>query len=309
MTPSDERLQEGIAAFKRGQKQEAGRFIKQAIELNPKNERAWLWLSAVVESAEQRRACLNRVLAINPQNGMAIKGLAKLAAESKDVLRPSASPIQPARQEISSAIRPSPQLFPPQTFSAKQEDAEPDSITALREQTESATKQNWLKRPLFFGLLLILTTFVVVAASLNLTDVSLASFNNPASSAELNLTPEETSAVVDVVYENIAAANSENIDRYMATIHSQSSFYETTRQELETLYQDYDLTAVINGVQIIRYTTAEARVHFVLETRKRSGPDFRDNRITGYFILRPENGQWRLYDQVVDKIVYYEYTD
>jgi hypothetical protein len=69
------------------------------------------------------------------------------------------------------------------------------------------------------------------------------------------------------------------------------------------------LTVTISGVEIVHYTTAEARVSFVLETRKRSGPEFRDNRITGTFILRPENGRWKLYDQIVNEIIYFQYTE
>jgi hypothetical protein len=117
-------------------------------------------------------------------------------------------------------------------------------------------------------------------------------------------TAEEKKAVLDAVFENIAAGNVENIDRYMASIHSQSEDYQLTRDLLEDLYRDYDLTATLRSVELISYTPEEAQVSFVLETRKREGPDFRNNVINGTFILRPENGQWKLYDQNVRHIDY-----
>jgi hypothetical protein len=48
------------------------------LEANPQHEDAWLWMSAVVDTDEQRIDCLTRVLAINPDNAPARKGLAHL---------------------------------------------------------------------------------------------------------------------------------------------------------------------------------------------------------------------------------------
>jgi tetratricopeptide (TPR) repeat protein len=70
-----ELLQRGIAAAKAGQKQAARQALLQAIELDEQNEQAWLWLSGVVESFEDRRVCLENVLTINPNNGHAQAGL------------------------------------------------------------------------------------------------------------------------------------------------------------------------------------------------------------------------------------------
>ena len=46
-----------------------------AIELDDHDEQAWLWLSSVVESPADKRVCLENVLAINPDNRAAQKGL------------------------------------------------------------------------------------------------------------------------------------------------------------------------------------------------------------------------------------------
>jgi tetratricopeptide (TPR) repeat protein len=70
-----ELLRQGIAAAKTGQKEQARRILLQVVELDERNEQAWLWLSGVVESSEDRRVCLENVLAINPGNAHAKSGL------------------------------------------------------------------------------------------------------------------------------------------------------------------------------------------------------------------------------------------
>jgi tetratricopeptide (TPR) repeat protein len=68
-------LQQGIAAAKAGRMQEARQVLFKVIELDERNEQAWLWLSSVVESLEDKRVCLENALAINPQNSHALSGL------------------------------------------------------------------------------------------------------------------------------------------------------------------------------------------------------------------------------------------
>ena len=68
-------LQQGIAAVKAGRKQDAHTFLMRVVELDDHNELAWLWLSGIIESFEDRRICLENVLEINPDNATAQAGL------------------------------------------------------------------------------------------------------------------------------------------------------------------------------------------------------------------------------------------
>lgn len=68
-------VREGIAAFKAGRRQEALKLLSKATELDERNEEAWLWLSAVVDTLENQQICLENVLAINPNNTRALQGL------------------------------------------------------------------------------------------------------------------------------------------------------------------------------------------------------------------------------------------
>jgi tetratricopeptide (TPR) repeat protein len=73
-----ELLNHGIAAARSGQRDQARQMLAQAIRLNPRNEMAWLWLSAVVDDPKQATECLERVLALNPANQQAADRLETL---------------------------------------------------------------------------------------------------------------------------------------------------------------------------------------------------------------------------------------
>jgi tetratricopeptide (TPR) repeat protein len=75
MSQADELVQQAVAAFKAGQKEHSRNLLLQAIEVNEHHELAWLWLSAVVDDLEEQQICLENVLALNPANERARKGL------------------------------------------------------------------------------------------------------------------------------------------------------------------------------------------------------------------------------------------
>jgi tetratricopeptide (TPR) repeat protein len=70
-----ELLKRGVVAAKAGRMEEARQVLLRVIEMDARNEQAWLWLSGVIESYQDRRVCLENVLAINPNNGHARSGL------------------------------------------------------------------------------------------------------------------------------------------------------------------------------------------------------------------------------------------
>ncbi len=95
-------LQQAIAAARAGQKEEARRLLVQVLKANPRNETAWLWMSAVVETPAERIHCLKQVLAINPQNEMAHRGLRALGAlETPAPASPSTAPAAASAPAIS----------------------------------------------------------------------------------------------------------------------------------------------------------------------------------------------------------------
>jgi len=77
-------MEEGITAAKAGQKERARQCLMQVVEADENNEKAWLWLSGVVESLEGKQICLENVLVLNPDSGLAKKGLAWIAQQQAD---------------------------------------------------------------------------------------------------------------------------------------------------------------------------------------------------------------------------------
>lgn len=88
--------QKGIAAAKAGNRTLAMQFLKAALEQNPDDASAWLWMSSVVATVAEKRACLEKVLAIDPNNAAARRGLAILGPESVPPPPPAPEPIQSA---------------------------------------------------------------------------------------------------------------------------------------------------------------------------------------------------------------------
>ncbi len=89
-------LQQGIAAAKAGQKDQARQILQQAVKIDPRNETIWLWLSSVAKDDKERIFCLKQILTINPQSELAMKGLQALGiAPEQHATQPPAVPIIP----------------------------------------------------------------------------------------------------------------------------------------------------------------------------------------------------------------------
>lgn len=74
-------LREGIEAAKSGNKIQARELFLAVVAADQRNELAWLWLSSVVETIPDKQVCLENVLAINPDNEAAKRGLERLISE------------------------------------------------------------------------------------------------------------------------------------------------------------------------------------------------------------------------------------
>ena len=79
-------LQQAVDAIRRGDKVTGQRLLAQVLRADPRGETAWLWMSQIVETDAQRLDCMRRILAINPNNATARRGVELLEARmSADV--------------------------------------------------------------------------------------------------------------------------------------------------------------------------------------------------------------------------------
>ena len=87
-TSTTDLVQQGLAAARVGDIEDAQRLLQEATRQNPDNVAAWLGLAGVVEPLADKEACFNKVLALDPGNNDAKAGLAlvqqKQAAQRRE---------------------------------------------------------------------------------------------------------------------------------------------------------------------------------------------------------------------------------
>jgi hypothetical protein len=78
-------LSAGVDAVKEQRLEDARELLYQVIDLDERNEKAWLWLSGVVEGIDERIICLENVVAINPHHELASQGLRHLQVQRREL--------------------------------------------------------------------------------------------------------------------------------------------------------------------------------------------------------------------------------
>ncbi len=73
-------IQQGIDAYRAGNRDEAVRLLTQAVQQDPQSEDGWLYLGAALSDRQRQREAFQRVLAINPNNEKAKNAIARLDA-------------------------------------------------------------------------------------------------------------------------------------------------------------------------------------------------------------------------------------
>ena len=99
-------IQQGIAAAKAGDKDQARDILQNVLKQEPGNETAWWWLASVLDK-EDAIICLKNVLKINPGNKKAQTDLARLQSEQAVLTSPKK--IEP-RQRSPQPDRPQEQI-------------------------------------------------------------------------------------------------------------------------------------------------------------------------------------------------------
>jgi hypothetical protein len=144
-------LQRGIAAARSGRSGEAVRILEKVIRAEPDNEMAWLWLSGLMTTNEQKRACLEKVLRANPENLYARAGLRRLqdtppaAADELETRlafavgeNGSASTAESPTQEAKPTVKPPLKRLTPPRSSNKQPDTVLGNGQVVSRSTEPA---------------------------------------------------------------------------------------------------------------------------------------------------------------------------
>jgi Tfp pilus assembly protein PilF len=141
------RVETAINAAKAGDTKAATDILKQVLQENPKDARAWYLLSQVIGDNAKAQECVNKVLEIVPDNQQAKDRLAKLEEEAEkfeELTIPSA-PIQ-----LPAPIQPQQAVFVPIVSNDPLENA------ARKAATIGLTLSSWGVVFVTFGVLLIM---------------------------------------------------------------------------------------------------------------------------------------------------------
>jgi tetratricopeptide (TPR) repeat protein len=286
----------------------AQKILKEVISQDPKNVDAWLTLAEVVQNPEVAEKCLQRVLQIDPGNQAAQQRLQKPASPPQDPDYHPGEP-KPAPQSLDarlqSVAQPEMELADPwevpQQTAPPPRPAPPEAVPPSPPKQKEPSKPKRSGRWVEISLIGVLCVMAICVLGLFLFLPKNASGGDGGTAAEA-AQPEDDP--VAVIFANIDASNAESVPHYMATIHSNSPSYQSTKEMTKEAFGLFDLSYRISGIKIKKQTSNEAVVAFTLTTQKIRGPNFRDNRITGDMILRKEDGKWKIYNQVVHDVKY-----
>jgi tetratricopeptide (TPR) repeat protein len=283
----NEIMNRAIAAYKDGRKTEAEKLFRQFLKLDPRNETAWLWLSSAVATDEERRACLEKALAINPASTAAKRGLEILSTKSRERVSSPQPKVTPRSQASPTTREPTPDQLEAKTIIEQAR-----GQAALQSNSDAQSNSYWI---VGIGIVLLVAAFF---------GILLLATQKSDEDQNATPTPDPRREIIAVLREHISAHNDEDVDRYMATLHSDAPNYSATRRTLKEMYDMFDLRATLRDVKVIEVKRDTARVSFVLTTKKVRGPAFQDNRVEGEFILKKEKGRWKLFNQKVDNVEY-----
>jgi hypothetical protein len=113
-------LELAISAIRSGRREEGRQLLNLLIQQDPNNDKAWLWMSSVVDNDDQRARCLYHVLAIDPNSELARRGLQVLGivvSDSRPIKairdsQPAQAPQLAATTAVSAAAQPEAEKTP-----------------------------------------------------------------------------------------------------------------------------------------------------------------------------------------------------
>jgi hypothetical protein len=150
-----ERIDEAIAEIEQGNRKRGLSLLLAIIQIDPKNEEAWLCLGTFSSSPEKKEQCLNEVLRINPNNREAKRALAslKLLTEYTPVTGPSqdgADPLPTHEEMVGVTVQAISAEGPPEVGSvgSAPRDSSPDTtVAAIKESNKEQDRgdaESWV---------------------------------------------------------------------------------------------------------------------------------------------------------------------
>lgn len=145
----EDKLKLAIHTIKSGDKETGKQLLMDLLNEEPENDKAWVWMSAVVDTDVLRRECLEEALMYNPFNETAQRGLEKIKARRPQSAEnghgrvpPLDDDLQLTHQETWQYEKPAPHPLPqPQEFSQPYEPTETVDSYIVKELARFTRKE------------------------------------------------------------------------------------------------------------------------------------------------------------------------
>lgn len=107
---------------------------------------------------------------------------------------------------------------------------------------------------------------------------------------------QDKASIEKLIDYSIKVYETEDINALMTLMHPNSPIKSETEEISKIAFSMYDLDHEYSNLEILELSDTEATIQMTQTTKKLSGSDFKDNRVTSIQTLRKHNGQWKFFD-------------
>lgn len=196
-------LNQAVQLIRTGNKKSALPILSEIIQIDPDNEAAWIWLHVCVDSIPQKKYCLQKALAINPNNQNARNELEKLSTQ-----KPTSATLQ--------SIRSFAQSQPPKSEQPDGKTTDPDELL-LKKFSHNVSM---ILRALAVVMLCLIIYFVVKSRSdlRNLEAAQTQASINHATQTQTSMDLATQTQISIIVSAQIVLERNKVVDEYLTTI-------------------------------------------------------------------------------------------
>lgn len=117
-------------------------------------------------------------------------------------------------------------------------------------------------------------------------------------------------AIESLVYAHMHAMLEKDIDGIMKTFHPDMPGREQTQETYLQIFQQIDALPEVRSIRLLSKTEDMAGAEVVQFTRNAiEGVPFRENETTQIYLFRKAGGLWKIYNTIIKKIEYFDFTE
>lgn len=117
-------------------------------------------------------------------------------------------------------------------------------------------------------------------------------------------------AIESLVYAHMHAMLEKDIDGIMKTFHPDMPGREQTQETYLRIFEQIDALPEVRSIRLLSKTDEMAGAEVVQFTRNAiEGVPFRENETTQIYLFRKAGGLWKIYNTIVKKIEYFDFTE